>query len=135
MGSLISSYGRNVMHGEMGGEYEASQIWQAEKCTPSSRCTHAKMHMRFPRDTNHCALDPCPQPSVGRSKQRWLEHKVVFGKDAAVSAGRLEVNKIAGSHLSRDRREARVHGVPLLPLPVAFRGTAFQSREQMNTKS
>lgn len=60
---------------------------------------------------------------------------MVFGKDAAVSAGRLEVNKIAGSHLSRDRREARVHGVPLLPLPAAFRGTAFQSRERMNTKS
>lgn len=33
---------------------------------------------------------------------------MVFGKDAAVSAGRLEVSKIAGSHLSRDRREARV---------------------------
>ncbi len=57
------------------------------------------MHMRVPRDPNHCALDPCPQLAL-KSEAPWLERKVVLGKDAAVSAGRLEVNEIAGSRPS-----------------------------------
>jgi len=77
----------------MGDEYEVSQISHAEHCTPFLRCTPAKMHMRSPRDTNHCALDPCPQRPVARSSERWLEHKLVFGKGAAVSAGRLGVKE------------------------------------------